>query len=199
MPPEFTEAMLERLPLVVGLHAVIFWTFGLYRGMWRFASLPDLQRIVLAVGLAGLAVPAVLVMLRLGDVVPRSVYLHRAVLLVLAMGGSRFAYRVWKEHRLAPLVAHPRRSRCWSSAPATPRALLKELERSRQWRVVGLLDDDPAKRGRQLRGVAVLGAVAELGALRSATASRKAIIAMPGDARRRRRAPSSARRPASRR
>jgi len=72
VPPDYAEVMLTRLPLVVALHAVVFWTLGLYRGMWRYASLPDLQRIVLAVGLAALAVPTLLAMLRLGVFVPRS-------------------------------------------------------------------------------------------------------------------------------
>ncbi len=35
-----------------------FWVLGLYRGLWRYASLPDLQRILVAVAVAALAVPA---------------------------------------------------------------------------------------------------------------------------------------------
>ena len=78
VPADYAAAMVSRLPLVIGVHAVVFWTLGLYRGMWRYASLPDLQRIVAAVGLAGLAVPALLVMLRMDDLVPRSAYLKLA-------------------------------------------------------------------------------------------------------------------------
>ena len=57
VPPEYAQNLLETLPWVVALQAACFHGFGLYRGMWRYASLPDLKRIALAVALAALAVP----------------------------------------------------------------------------------------------------------------------------------------------
>ena len=61
MPPgEFLRGAIDALPGVLAVHAVAFWSLGLYRGLWRYASLPDLRRIVAAVGLAALAVPALL-------------------------------------------------------------------------------------------------------------------------------------------
>jgi hypothetical protein len=59
VPPEFQAAALSTLAWVVPLQAAVFWRFGLYRGIWRFASLPDLKRIVLAVGIAALLIPLV--------------------------------------------------------------------------------------------------------------------------------------------
>ena len=180
VPPDYTEVMLARLPLVVALHAVIFWTLGLYRGMWRYASLPDLQRIVLAVGLAGLAVPALLAMLRLGTFVPRSVYLIAPALLALAMGGSRLGYRAWREGHLTALVAHPQAAPALLiGAGASAVTLLKELSHSPQWRVVGVLDDDLGKRGAALMGVKVLGGIASVGDCAQRLGVTQAIIAMP--------------------
>ncbi len=51
--------------------------------------------------------------------------------------------------------------------------------RSRQWRVVGLLDDDPAKQGRLLRNLRVLGPIAELPMWAAKFGVSKAIIALP--------------------
>jgi len=51
LPPDFQAAALSTLVWVVPLQALVFWRFGLYRGIWRFASLPDLKRILLAIGL----------------------------------------------------------------------------------------------------------------------------------------------------
>ena len=76
---------------VVPLYGIFFFVSRLYRGIWRFASLPDLQRIILAVGGGALATPAVLFMLQLA--VPRSVLVMSPILLLLIMGGSRLAYR----------------------------------------------------------------------------------------------------------
>ena len=56
-------------------------------------------------------------------------------------------YRIWKEHRLySPLAALGEPVLVIGAGEAGAQ-LTNELARSRQWRVVGLLDDDPAKRG----------------------------------------------------
>jgi FlaA1/EpsC-like NDP-sugar epimerase len=177
---EFRAAMFDRLPFVIAVHGAVFWALGLYRGLWRYASLPDLQRIVFAVGIAALAVPALLAMLRLGALVPRSVYLIAPVLLALAMGGSRLAYRAWREGRLAPLVAHPTAAPVLvlGAGPAGA-ALAKELTNSAQWRVVGMLDDDPGKQGASVAGVKVLGRVENAGSIAGRLGVNQAIIAMP--------------------
>ena len=65
---------------------LIFWQFGLYRGIWRYASTTDLRRIVLAVMLSAAAIPLLFWMLRLGLVVPRSVLVINPLLLILLMG-----------------------------------------------------------------------------------------------------------------
>src|SRR5687767_7711291 len=62
MPEEYQRVMLANLPYVVAVHAAVFWLLGLYRGLWRYASLPDLQRILLAVGVGALGVPALLIL-----------------------------------------------------------------------------------------------------------------------------------------
>lgn len=181
IPSSYEQLMLERLPLVIAIYGIVFWVLGLYRGLWRYASLPDLQRIVAAVGLAALAVPALLSFARLGFPVPRSVYLLTPVLIMLAMSGSRLAYRAWREGRLVPSIdrlgATPVLVLGGGAAAA---ALLKELALSSQWRVVGLLDDDAGKQGGELLGVKILGPVASVGNMARRLEVSQAIIAMPG-------------------
>ena len=180
IPDEFAEIMWRRLPLTIATHGLVFWSLGLYRGIWRYASLPDLQRILVAAGIGALAVPALLAFLGLAEGVPRSVYLVAPVLMVVAMGGSRLAYRAWREGRLAPVVAK------LQAVPVlvigggpTAAALLKELARSAQWRVVGLLDDDARKRGAEVLGIKVLGPPRDVGAIADRLGVSQAIIAMP--------------------
>ena len=100
---------------------------------------------MLAAGLGALLIPLVLVMLQLQAVVPRSVLILYPLVLIFLMAGNRFAYRIWKEHRLySPLAALGEPVLVIGAGEAGAR-LSKELARSRQWRVVGLLDDDPAQ------------------------------------------------------
>jgi len=179
--PQLSD-MTRTLAWVLPLQAGIFLAFGLYRGLWRFASVPDLQRIVLAVGLGAVAIPVVLVMLRLTAVVPRSVLVLYPLILIFLMAGSRFAYRIWKEHRLySPLAALGEPVLILGAGEAGAR-LTKELAHSRQWRVVGLLDDNPGKQGRLLRNISVLGPIAELPMWVKRFGVRTIIIALPAAA-----------------
>ena len=47
-PQSYLDAMLAAFPLVLIVQGAIAYRFGLYRGLWRFASLPDLWNIVKA-------------------------------------------------------------------------------------------------------------------------------------------------------
>jgi len=179
--PQLSD-MWHTLAWILPLQAGVFMAFGLYRGLWRFASLPDLQRIVLAAGVGAVAIPLVLMMLQLTAVVPRSVLILYPPVLIILMAGSRFAYRVWKEHRLySPLAALGEPVLILGAGEAGAR-LTKELAHSRQWRVVGLLDDDPAKQGRLLRNISVLGPIAELPSWVRRFGVRTVIIALPSAA-----------------
>lgn len=181
IPGDYLRAMLVQLPCVIGVHLVIFWLLGLYRGLWRYASLPDLQRILFAVGLGAIATPALLTLLGHGALVPRSVYVIAPVLLAGVMSGSRLAYRAWKEKRLIALVAHPEAAPVLVlGAGDAAVLLLKELAGSSQWRVLGLLDDDPRKRGGEIERVKVLGPVERVAEIAERHGVTQAIIAMPG-------------------
>jgi len=180
-PPEFARVALTTLPAVLALHALAFWALGLYRGLWRYASLPDLQRILAAVAVAALAVPAFFTLATLDTPVPRSVYLLMPVLLIGAMCGSRLLYRAWRERNFAGMVRHPRASPVLVlGAGDAAASLLRELAHSRQWRVVALLDDDEGKRGSEIQGVKILGALPQVGEMAVRLGVTQAIIAMPG-------------------
>ena len=58
-------------------------------------------------------------------------------------------------------------------------ALVKDLARSTQWRVVGLLDDDNAMHGREIFGVKVKGAIRQLGDISKRFGVEHVIVAMP--------------------
>jgi len=181
IPSEHMHVMVARLPWVLAVHTIVFWIFGPYRGLWRYASLPDLQRILVAVGVAALAVPASMSLFRIGTDVPRSVYLIAPVLLASAMSGSRLLYRAWREGRLLGVVWHPEADPVLVlGAGAAASALLRDLAHSRQWRIVGLLDDDPVKQGREIQGVKVIGRLERVAEAAKRYAVSQTVIAMPG-------------------
>lgn len=162
VPGAYREAMLSMLLVVLPLAFVSFRILGLYQGIWRFASIPDLRRIALADGLAGLCTGAVLALVSHGGEVPRSVILLYPILLVVLMGGGRFIYRAWKDGHVIALDKLDASPVIVLGAGSTAAALLKNLSQNSRWNVVALLDDDEAKRGLRLYGVPIVGPIESL-------------------------------------
>ena len=178
-PEEFLPALAAAVTAAVPLHALIFWSLGLYRGSWRYASLPDLKRIAFACLIGALAVPALLAFFRADVNVPRSTFVLAPFLLAAIMSGSRIAYRAWKERALYGHVHLTGEPVLVIGAGDITVNLLRELERSSQWRAVGILDDDPAWHGQVLLGVRVLGGLGEIGHWAQQLESRHTIISLP--------------------
>ncbi|MDR3221091.1 MAG: polysaccharide biosynthesis protein, partial [Candidatus Accumulibacter sp.] len=172
------ESAWHTLPLVLVVYAPALWCFGLYRGIWRYASMMDLRRIIMALAVSAAIVAAALYMLRLGQV-PRSVLILHPLLLVLAMGGSRFTYRAWRNHALygrVTLAGEP--VLVVGSGDAADR-LLRELTHSPDWCVVGLFSEDARRIGQELQGVKILGPRENLSAWAKNMSVKRAIVAMP--------------------
>jgi len=179
LPLDFYAEMQRTMLWIVPLQVAIFWRMGLYRGVWRYASLNDLRRIVLAVLLAASAIPLVLWMLRSDLIVPRSVLVLNPILLILLMGGSRILYRTWKEthfHGRMKLASEPVLVLGAGDAAVM---LSKDLERNPAWKLVGFLDDDIRKKNCILNGVKVLGGLEELNHWTDKLNIDRVIIAMP--------------------
>ncbi|RPH45502.1 MAG: polysaccharide biosynthesis protein [Burkholderiales bacterium] len=173
------ERMMPLAAWALPAQAAVFWATGVYRGLWRYASLQDLRRIVTAAVLATALVPVVHLMLRLDSVLPRSSLLLMPLVMVALMAGSRFGYRMLREHRLARVTHRHGDPVIVIGAGDAGVTLLRELSRSARWRAVALLDDDPAKRGRVVHGVRVAGGVDDYAVVARRLGVGTAIIAMP--------------------
>jgi len=172
--------VLRSLLFVVPAHAVVFVGLGLYQGLWRFASMGDLRRIVLGAFTAAALTALVFAILRPdGFIWPRSVLLLMPFLLVFLMGGARFAFRSWKEHRLYGLAAAKGDPVLVLGAGAAGARLVSELSRSETWHVVALLDDDIAKVGARVHDTPVVGKLEQTRDVAKRFGARHAIIAMP--------------------
>src|SRR5690242_11111278 len=179
IPEAFFPALASAVAASVSLHALVFWSLGLYRGTWRYASLPDLKRIAFACLIGALAVPALLALFRAGENVPRSTYILAPMLLAAIMSGSRIAYRALRERALYGDVQLTGEPVLVIGAGDITVNLLRELERSRQWRAVGILDDDPAWHGQLLLGVRVLGGLDDVGRWAEKLDALHAIVSLP--------------------
>jgi FlaA1/EpsC-like NDP-sugar epimerase len=175
----FERSMWANLAWLLPLQALFFWRMGMYRGLWRYASLPDLQRIVVAVALGALAIALVVLLFKV-PYIPRSIVVLYPILLGGAMGGSRIVYRAWKEGRLFRATSDQSKRVLILGAGEAAANLLKSLDRNPDWVFVGLLDDNPAKVKREIHGVPVLGTLEQLPEVVQRTEAELAIVAMPG-------------------
>ncbi|HLP97574.1 MAG TPA: nucleoside-diphosphate sugar epimerase/dehydratase [Sideroxyarcus sp.] len=179
LSPKIMEEVWLTLAWVIPLQGVVFWRFGLYRGVWRYASINDLRRIFWAVAFAAGVIPLLFWMLRLNVMLPRSVLVIYPTLLILLMGGGRLVYRLWKEQALfADIKLHGEPVLVLGAGDAAFN-LAKDLARNPLWRVVGFLDDDEQKIGNVLNGIRVLGGLEQLALIAQRLGVDKAIIAMP--------------------
>ena len=183
LPPNFVVVMGWGMVFLLPAHALACRLAGLYRGIWMFASLPDLKRVLRAVGFSTIALLAFFAFYRHGQqVVPRSLLVLYPMLLILYMGGGRAAYRMWKEHRLYGGLIAQGKPVVVVGAGRGGAMLVRELERSADWRVVALVDDDASKWGRELSGNPVIGGIESLPEVLASEKASHVILAMPSAA-----------------
>jgi FlaA1/EpsC-like NDP-sugar epimerase len=165
------------LPYLVAFKLAVFWSFGLYQGMWRYTSIGDLRRLSKAAAVSMLAVIVALLYGRGFAGFSRAVFLLDGVFTFLLAGGFRLGIRCyfyslkiqenkgpWYLPWLKQAASKRQRRTLIIGAGDPGEKMLREILDSPHlpYKVVGFLDDDPKKQGRALHGVRVLGKVADL-------------------------------------
>jgi len=178
--PDAWSVLWRTLPVVLGVHVGVFVSFRLYRGIWRYASFHDFRQIAGAVLISTLVVTAVLFMWTRAELIPRSALVLNPLLLLFFMIGGRIFYRWWKEHRPYERIRHMGKPVLILGAGDSGYKLVMQLSRSKAWSVVGLLDDDRRKVGREVYGSPVLGRWNQLAAIATSTGAQHAILAARG-------------------
>ncbi|MCB1478845.1 MAG: polysaccharide biosynthesis protein [Rhodobiaceae bacterium] len=159
--------LLIALAFLMPAAAVVYHAVGLYRGIWRFASIPDLAAIlkaatILSIGLiiADFAAPGTLI-------VPRTVVAVYWLAQCAFLGGSRLLYRIYRDQRITRTMA----GKAETAAPmliigATNDAeiIIRSIETAARDSIfaVGILSHRAAHVGQIIRGVPVLGTFEQL-------------------------------------
>jgi FlaA1/EpsC-like NDP-sugar epimerase len=165
--------------VAVPIQVAVSFLFGVYQGIWRYTSLPDIQRVVFSVVSGTVFVSLALHGLGLDERFTYRELVLYPLFLIALMALSRMSFRSYKEWAQYGRGGEQGTPVIIMGAGDAAVGLVKDLSRSHDWRVVGLLDDDDKKRGRLLHGVRVLGALDDLPRLASRLKLRHAVIAMP--------------------
>lgn len=156
-------AVLKAFPVVLVIRSACYYWFGLYRGVWKYTSTPDVLRIIKAVSVGTAIIMTTLVLLYRFTAIPRSLFVIEFFLLIIAIGGVRFAARLFHEFGKESLGGGGRRIGIIGAGDRGERLgrEIRSLE-GKSVSVVCYIDDDSAKDGLILQGVPIRGPVTKL-------------------------------------
>jgi FlaA1/EpsC-like NDP-sugar epimerase len=164
---------------VIGVYLLAFTAFRVPQSMWRFSGFGEVKRLTLACALAGVVSAALVMGLGLVQV-PRAVLALHPVVALMGVCVVRIGYRMLYEHSRSRITGSEREIRraVVMGAGAAARLLLAGIH-EQGWVVIGLLDDDPAKRRARIGGVPVLGPLEAIRDKAVRGAATHVVIALP--------------------
>jgi FlaA1/EpsC-like NDP-sugar epimerase len=183
IPQGLFHELLKHLPLVIVIQAIAFWLFGLYRGEWRFASIPDMMRIIKSIFVGAVTT---IVLLYFTSVTfdntftmpPRSIIPLYSLLLFFLVGGARLVSRAYREMRSKQGF---KENVLIVGAGLAGEALIRELLRDNEKRYYPriLVDDNLQKKGIEILGVRVVGCTQDIPQFVNQYNIQKIFIAIP--------------------
>ena len=165
---------------VVAVYLGVFAAAGIPRGMWRFSGFGEVKRLTLACIASGLLCAVAVLMAQLTQV-PRAVLALHPLIALIGLCMVRVGYRMLYEHARSQITGNDtevRRAIVMGAGEAAKRLLAGIHQQG--WIVLGLLDDDPAKRGARIGGVPVLGRLADVARAEIYAGATHVIVALPG-------------------
>jgi FlaA1/EpsC-like NDP-sugar epimerase len=189
IPPSEFHYILAVLPWLIIVKATTFFLMGAYRGMWRYTSLPDIQRLFKASLLATVVIIAGITFITRFQGYPRSVFLADSVFTFLLCGGIRAGIRVLHSSSLKHSIAggaesappsHLTRLLIIGAGDAADK-IIREVQGNPRspYEIVCCLDDDDTKHHRSLLGIPVRGPVSRLAHYAERFGAHEILIAMP--------------------
>lgn len=168
--------------IVVGIvvQGICYRVFGLYRGLWRFASIPDLVRILKAVLLGTLLIAVVVFFTNRLAGIPRSIFgFCTPLLLTIGLSLPRMFYRWYREQYRMPVCLAEGKRVVIVGAGQAGELLVRDLRRQSEILPVAFVDDDTTKYGCEIHGVRVLGKIIDITEIISELDVQEILIAIP--------------------
>ncbi len=160
-PPPNADSVLIYTFVFCAISAAIFFSFGVHRGVWRFASLSDLRNIVLASTLSMLLFLMATFLIDRMTALPRSVPLIAWFVMIVLLSAPRVAYRIW----MARQQGGVQRTRLliFGSATEADRVIRRfGLDSASAHEVIGIVEFEGNLPGRKVRDIGILGDVDHL-------------------------------------
>lgn len=173
---EELNIFIMTLPLLLVIRGIVFYLYGLQRGLWKYVSTFELRNIVMATGLSSLIFSFFIFVLS-GFGYPRSVIIIDSIILIMMSGGVRLFVRMYYDYRRQD---SGKRILIFGAGCAGE-MLLREIRNNRalNYRVLGFMDDNLRKKGLNIQGIPILGTKRDLKRIAREKLIEEVIIATP--------------------
>jgi perosamine synthetase len=184
----FLRAIWPFILIAILLRPLVFYAFGIYRRIWRYATARDFFSLALSILVGTVILSAItLIWLYPGFMVtfPRSLLIIEAVTSLIFLGGSRVGLKIFERYpgdinwKLADLPPSKRTLIVGAGSAGTQ--MMEELLSNPQigLKPAAFLDDDPNKIGRRIGGLAVFGPLIHLSEVVADQKIDEVLIAIP--------------------
>lgn len=158
IPPEFLKVIYEYGPFIIVVTLIIFTFFHVYSSLWEYAGIEEVFSLIAACLLS--AVAKIVVISFTWSTMPRSWYVLDTMYLMILIGATRVSYRLIRlrrQNRKFPWVK--RKKVMIIGGGEAGRTMITEIQNSKylDQKVVCIIDDDPKKIGRYIKGIKVVG------------------------------------------
>ncbi len=158
LPGYYFRIFLKTLPYLILVKLLVFYYFGLFRGLWRYVSIYDLGQIIKANLIATVVFILGNDFIYRSHIVPRFIFVNDFIICTALIGGIRFSSRVIREKFRGPFLRREQIHVLIVGAGEAGVLVLKEYRNNpRLGEVVGFIDDDKAKHGMAIQGIRILG------------------------------------------
>jgi len=189
---QYSTALISYLVVIIITKLLMFWLFGMYRRIWKYASVKDMIAITEAVASSSFLMIVVFYILGYPISIfgfnlnfslpyfPRSIFVIDFALTLILISLSRFSSRFFNELKFGNAKVRKKRVLVIGAGDAGE-MIVREITRqsNSEYIPIGFLDDDIAKIGKQIHGVKVLGPISKLESAISKYSIDEVIIAMP--------------------
>lgn len=177
---------LDVFVAVVAVNLAVFMVFGLYDHWWRYVSIRDMWRVILAVSVASAAAIVVIYVWNpvQGLRLPRGIIAIDWVLVLGLVTGVRLLARTVIERPGGRSLFARGKEALIVGAGDAGQLIIREMQKSPTlgYTPIGLVDDDSRKRNMRLHGIRVLGTTDDLPRLLADNPPAEVIIAIPSGA-----------------
>lgn len=151
----------SEFALVIAIQGLVAYRFNLYRGLWRFASVPDLINIAKSAIIGTIIIGFALFLIYRAEGVSRAVLLLYPPILMVLWGLPRLTYRIFKDSSLQ-ILAQDKQKVLLVGAGRLADMFIRHAHASGLYDVIGIVDNDAQYKGANLRGVKVLGRISDI-------------------------------------